>query len=152
MTMKKQDEKKKSFMRNIFTRRERNGRETIKGSFDSPEAQSSPTLENLFFTSTGSPMTFHPDVQTFSVFVATWNVGGKSPPSDLNLAQILHTDQSDIYVLGFQEIVPLNAGNVLVVEDNEPAAKWLADSNPLIPGNFLIERRISRYLGSPSHI
>ncbi|KAK6258907.1 hypothetical protein SCA6_013381 [Theobroma cacao] len=26
----------------------------------------------------------------------------------------------------FQEIVPLNAGNVLVLEDNEPAAKWLA--------------------------
>ncbi|KAL4599273.1 hypothetical protein ACB092_11G115700 [Castanea dentata] len=126
MTMKKLDEKKKSFMRNIFTRRERNGREMIKGSFDSPEARSSSTLENLFFTSTGSPMTFHQDVQTFSVFVATWNVGGKSPPSDLNLAQILHTDQSDIYVLGFQEIVPLNAGNVLVVEDNEPAAKWLA--------------------------
>ena len=25
----------------------------------------------------------------------------------------------------FQEIVPLNAGNVLVIEDNEPAAKWL---------------------------
>lgn len=28
--------------------------------------------------------------------------------------------------LRFQEIVPLSAGNVLVVEDNEPAAKWLA--------------------------
>ncbi|GAB4848670.1 hypothetical protein Ancab_003382 [Ancistrocladus abbreviatus] len=26
----------------------------------------------------------------------------------------------------FQEIVPLNAGNVLVIEDSEPAAKWLA--------------------------
>ncbi|XP_043714710.1 type I inositol polyphosphate 5-phosphatase 10-like [Telopea speciosissima] len=26
----------------------------------------------------------------------------------------------------FQEIVPLNAGNVLVIEDNEPEAKWLA--------------------------
>lgn len=26
----------------------------------------------------------------------------------------------------FQEIVPLNAGNVLVIEDNEPAAKWLS--------------------------
>lgn len=26
----------------------------------------------------------------------------------------------------FQEIVPLSAGNVLVVEDNEPAAKWTA--------------------------
>lgn len=26
----------------------------------------------------------------------------------------------------FQEIVPLNAGNVFVIEDNEPASKWLA--------------------------
>lgn len=26
----------------------------------------------------------------------------------------------------FQEIVPLSAGNVLVIEDNEPAVKWLA--------------------------
>jgi hypothetical protein len=30
------------------------------------------------------------------------------------------------FVRRFQEIVPLSAGNVLVVEDNEPAAKWLA--------------------------
>lgn len=29
-------------------------------------------------------------------------------------------------VIRFQEIVPLNAGNVLVSEDNEPASKWLA--------------------------
>lgn len=29
-------------------------------------------------------------------------------------------------IFRFQEIVPLSAGNVLVVEDNEPAAKWLA--------------------------
>lgn len=26
----------------------------------------------------------------------------------------------------FQEVVPLNAGNVLVIEDNEPAGKWMA--------------------------
>ncbi|KAH9623744.1 hypothetical protein KSS87_015113, partial [Heliosperma pusillum] len=31
-----------------------------------------------------------------------------------------------LVLLMFQEIVPLNAGNVLVVEDNEPAARWLA--------------------------
>lgn len=31
-----------------------------------------------------------------------------------------------IPIFRFQEIVPLSAGNVLVVEDNEPAAKWLA--------------------------
>ncbi|PIA45009.1 hypothetical protein AQUCO_01700515v1 [Aquilegia coerulea] len=67
------------------------------------------------------------DVQNYSVFVATWNVGGKSPPSYLNLEDWLHTSPpADIYVLGFQEIVPLNAGNVLGAEDNTPARKWLA--------------------------
>ncbi|XP_068662438.1 type I inositol polyphosphate 5-phosphatase 10-like [Aristolochia californica] len=61
------------------------------------------------------------------IFVATWNVGGKTPHNGLNLDNFLQVDnQSDIYVLGFQEIVPLNAGNVLVIEDNEPAAKWLS--------------------------
>lgn len=29
-------------------------------------------------------------------------------------------------MFSFQEIVPLSAGNVLVIEDNEPAVKWLA--------------------------
>lgn len=29
------------------------------------------------------------------------------------------------FSIRFQEIVPLSAGNVLVIEDNEPAAKWL---------------------------
>ncbi|XAR58566.1 hypothetical protein NMG60_11014011 [Bertholletia excelsa] len=66
------------------------------------------------------------DVNTNRIFVATWNVGGKSPPSYLNLEDWLHTSPpADIYVLGFQEIVPLNAGNVLGTEDNGPARKWL---------------------------
>ncbi|GAB4841632.1 Type IV inositol polyphosphate 5-phosphatase 6 [Ancistrocladus abbreviatus] len=61
------------------------------------------------------------------VFVATWNVVGKSPPSRLTLEDWLHiSPPADIYVLGFQEIVPLNAGNVLGTEDNGPARKWLA--------------------------
>ncbi|KAF8392344.1 hypothetical protein HHK36_022686 [Tetracentron sinense] len=67
------------------------------------------------------------DVQNYNIFVATWNVGGKSPPSNLNLEDWLHTSPpADIYVLGFQEIVPLNAGNVLGAEDNGPARKWLS--------------------------
>jgi hypothetical protein len=47
----------------------------------------------------------------------------------VDAAQISHGNQSEqpfdrLTFLGrFQEIVPLNAGNVLVVEDNEPAAK-----------------------------
>ncbi|XP_010679089.2 type I inositol polyphosphate 5-phosphatase 4 [Beta vulgaris subsp. vulgaris] len=67
------------------------------------------------------------DVENYRIFVATWNVAGKSPPSHLNLEDWLHTSPpADIYVLGFQEIVPLNAGNVLGTEDNGPAKKWLA--------------------------
>ncbi|XP_065861103.1 type I inositol polyphosphate 5-phosphatase 4-like [Euphorbia lathyris] len=67
------------------------------------------------------------DVNNYRIFVATWNVAGKSPPSYLNLEEWLHTSPpADIYVLGFQEIVPLNAGNVLGTEDNGPAKKWLA--------------------------
>ncbi|KAI8010144.1 Type IV inositol polyphosphate 5-phosphatase 7 [Camellia lanceoleosa] len=67
------------------------------------------------------------NVQNYSMFVATWNVGGKSPTSNLNLDDFLHSSPpADIYVLGFQEIVPLNAGNILGAEDNGPAKKWLA--------------------------
>ncbi|KAI4364071.1 hypothetical protein MLD38_020210 [Melastoma candidum] len=59
------------------------------------------------------------------IFVATWNVAGKSPPSHLNLEDWLHSSPpADIYVLGFQEIVLLNARKVLGTEDNEPAKKW----------------------------
>ncbi|VVA22579.1 PREDICTED: type [Prunus dulcis] len=61
------------------------------------------------------------------MFVGTWNVGGKSPHEDLNLREWLRSPTpADIYVLGFQEIVPLNAGNVLGAEDKSPAAKWLS--------------------------
>ncbi|GAB2298231.1 Type I inositol polyphosphate 5-phosphatase 4 [Dionaea muscipula] len=66
-------------------------------------------------------------VHNYRMFVATWNVAGKSPPGHLNLEDWLHTSPpADIYVIGFQEIVPLNAGNVLGTEDNGPAKKWLA--------------------------
>ncbi|GMP90956.1 hypothetical protein CsSME_00041862 [Camellia sinensis var. sinensis] len=67
------------------------------------------------------------DVHNYRIFVATWNVAGKSPPSYLNLEDWIHASPpADIYVLGFQEIVPLNAGNVLGTEDNGPARKWLS--------------------------
>ncbi|XP_022574090.2 type I inositol polyphosphate 5-phosphatase 8 isoform X2 [Brassica napus] len=61
------------------------------------------------------------------MFVGTWNVGGKSPHDGLELKDWLKSStDADIYVLGFQEIVPLNAGNVLGAEDNGPATKWLS--------------------------
>ncbi|XP_057778961.1 type I inositol polyphosphate 5-phosphatase 8-like isoform X3 [Salvia miltiorrhiza] len=61
------------------------------------------------------------------MFVGTWNVGGKSPDDEPDLNDWLRTKApADIYVLGFQEIVPLNAGNVLGPEDGGPAARWLS--------------------------
>ncbi|GAB2294785.1 Type IV inositol polyphosphate 5-phosphatase 7 [Dionaea muscipula] len=67
------------------------------------------------------------DVHNYSIFVATWNVAGKSPPSNLNLDDWLHSSPpADIYVLGFQEVVPLNASNILGTEDQGPAKKWLS--------------------------
>nr|GMD01347.1 type I inositol polyphosphate 5-phosphatase 8-like isoform X1 [Ipomoea batatas] len=61
------------------------------------------------------------------MFVGTWNVGGKTPYNGSDLREWLNTSPpAHIYVLGFQEIVPLNAGNVLGAEDSGPAAKWLS--------------------------
>ncbi|XXG75106.1 hypothetical protein AAC387_Pa07g3686 [Persea americana] len=77
------------------------------------------------------------------MFVGTWNVGGKAPHGGLNLKDWLSTPTpADIYVLGFQEIVPLNAGNVLGAEDNGPASKWLSlirkalNSDPEVGQNY----------------
>ncbi|KAE9590971.1 hypothetical protein Lal_00023328 [Lupinus albus] len=66
------------------------------------------------------------DAVDLRIFVGTWNVGGKSPKNGLNLRDWLKSPSpADIYVIGFQEIVPLNAGNVLGPEDSGPLSKWL---------------------------
>ncbi|XP_043720152.1 type I inositol polyphosphate 5-phosphatase 1-like isoform X1 [Telopea speciosissima] len=59
------------------------------------------------------------------ICVGTWNVGGKLPPDDLDVSDWLKTDEpADMYVIGLQEIVPLNAGNIFGAEDNRPVPKW----------------------------
>ncbi|KAK7245239.1 hypothetical protein RIF29_40074 [Crotalaria pallida] len=66
------------------------------------------------------------DALDLRMFVGTWNVGGKSPSEGLDLRDWLRSPSpADIYVIGFQEIVPLNAGNVLGPEDSGPVSKWL---------------------------
>ncbi|POO02827.1 Deoxyribonuclease I [Trema orientale] len=88
---------------------------------------SSGNIESLNLSNFERSMAPATEVKEFRMFVATWNVGGKTPNNGLNLEDFLQVEgSSDIYVLGFQEIVPLSAGNVLVIEDNEPAAKWLS--------------------------
>ncbi|KAJ9540583.1 hypothetical protein OSB04_027089 [Centaurea solstitialis] len=61
------------------------------------------------------------------IFVATWNVAGRSPVGSLamDLDEWLNVKESaDIYVLGFQEIVPLKAKTVIGVEDLTEARNW----------------------------
>ncbi|KAG0487790.1 hypothetical protein HPP92_006601 [Vanilla planifolia] len=62
------------------------------------------------------------------MFVGTWNVGGRAPHGGIDLRDWLMSTPlpADIFVLGFQEIVPLTAGNVLGAEDKGPSATWLA--------------------------
>lgn len=67
------------------------------------------------------------DTKDIKILVGTWNVGGNVPPNDLDIEDWLgKQEQADMYVLGFQEIVPLNAGNIFGAEDNSPVSKWEA--------------------------
>jgi hypothetical protein len=50
----------------------------------------------------------------------------------------------------FQEIVPLNAGNVLVIEDNEPAARWLVLINQALNGTADADANVFQHEPSPS--
>ncbi|XP_051123713.1 type IV inositol polyphosphate 5-phosphatase 3-like isoform X2 [Andrographis paniculata] len=59
------------------------------------------------------------------ICAATWNVGGRVPPEDLDLNGWLDIDDpADIYVIGLQEIIPLNAGNIFGAEDSGPVSIW----------------------------
>uniref|UniRef100_A0A7N0TNN0 Inositol polyphosphate-related phosphatase domain-containing protein n=2 Tax=Kalanchoe fedtschenkoi TaxID=63787 RepID=A0A7N0TNN0_KALFE len=65
------------------------------------------------------------NAKELKVCVGTWNIGGKVPPDDLDVDDWIDIrEPADIYVFGFQEVVPLNAGNIFGVEDNRPTLKW----------------------------
>ncbi|CAI9260320.1 unnamed protein product [Lactuca saligna] len=61
------------------------------------------------------------------IMIGTWNVAGRLPVDCLDIDDWLCKDEpADIYILGFQEVVPLNAGNVLGSETRAPISKWEA--------------------------
>lgn len=53
---------------------------------------------------------------TYCVQVGTYNVNGRRPPADLDLRPWLDMSKhtADVVAVGFQEVVPLNAGNVVM--------------------------------------
>ncbi|KAL8485176.1 hypothetical protein ACS0TY_027467 [Phlomoides rotata] len=115
--------------RNSFSEREQSAVKKVKTEKSSRNIERSLSRSRSRSRRLGRGYLDHPqiiNIQNYSLFVSTWNVGGKSPTSNLNLDDWLHSaPPADIYVLGFQEIVPLNAGNILGAEDNGPAKKWL---------------------------
>ncbi|WCJ33678.1 Type I inositol polyphosphate 5-phosphatase 5 [Euphorbia peplus] len=75
------------------------------------------------------------DTHNYKVFVSTWNVAGIVPNEDLDISDWLSTpDMCDIYVIGFQEIVPLRASNVLGSENTKTSMIW----------NSLIRKALNR--------
>jgi phosphatidylinositol-bisphosphatase len=63
----------------------------------------------------------------YKLFVGSWNVGGIAPPDGLNIDDLItipNYGKADIYVLGFQEIVPLSAGNVLGSDNGKVCMQW----------------------------
>ncbi|XP_017985225.1 PREDICTED: type I inositol polyphosphate 5-phosphatase 4 [Theobroma cacao] len=76
------------------------------------------------------------------IFVGTWNVAGRSPVGSLavDLDEWLKPqDAADIYVLGFQEIVPLKTRTVIGAEDPTEATNW----------NMLIGKTLNENFGCP---
>ncbi|KAL3153090.1 Heat shock 70 kDa protein A [Trebouxia sp. C0009 RCD-2024] len=60
------------------------------------------------------------------VVVGTFNVNGRRPPADLDLRPWLDmaNHQADIVAVGLQEVVPLNAGNVMMGGGLEAGSVW----------------------------
>ncbi|CAK0784059.1 hypothetical protein CVIRNUC_007262 [Coccomyxa viridis] len=59
------------------------------------------------------------------LLIATFNVNGRPPPPQLDLTQWLRADaEANVLAVGFQEVVPLSAGNVVMGANLEAAAMW----------------------------
>lgn len=66
--------------------------------------------------STAPPEARSDDGPILALQVGTYNVNGRRPPQGLSLRPWLDAQQADadIVAVGFQEIVPLSAGNVVM--------------------------------------
>ncbi|KAK9145156.1 hypothetical protein Sjap_005059 [Stephania japonica] len=87
------------------------------------------------------------------VTIGTWNVAGKPPIEELQIDDwLILKEPADMYILGFQEVVPLNAGNVLGAEDNRPIPKWEAIIRKSLNKSSTPETKYKSYSTPPSPV
>ncbi|XP_060207558.1 type I inositol polyphosphate 5-phosphatase 2-like isoform X3 [Lycium barbarum] len=87
------------------------------------------------------------------VTVGTWNVAGRLPDEDLDIDEWLCMQEpADIYILGFQEVVPLSAGNVLGAENRRPVPKWEAIIRRTLNRTEEPETKLKSYSAPPSPV
>ncbi|XP_040989551.1 type I inositol polyphosphate 5-phosphatase 2-like isoform X1 [Juglans microcarpa x Juglans regia] len=87
------------------------------------------------------------------VTIGTWNVAGRLPYEDLEIDDWLCTEEpADIYIIGFQEVVPLNAGNVLGAEDTRPIPKWEEIIRKTLNKSLEPESKHKSYSAPPSPV
>ncbi|XP_039065392.1 type IV inositol polyphosphate 5-phosphatase 9-like isoform X2 [Hibiscus syriacus] len=93
---------------------------------DFPRKKEFPSLDFSSLNPNKTIFGSHKATHNYRIFVSTWNVGGVAPPADLDMEKLLDTGNTscEIYVLGFQEIVPLSTSNVLGSENNKISTKW----------------------------
>ena len=73
------------------------------------------------------PLESYADAHALNVWTGTWNTNGKPPPASLDISAWLDVASSpDLVVVGFQEIVPLTPGKVLMQEDAQATGEWEA--------------------------
>ena len=79
-----------------------------------------------------------------NIFLGTWNVNAKAPKDDID-SWLLHKNNFDphMYVLGFQEIVDLNAANLWIENDanegwEEKIQKCIGNQYELIASKHLV--------------
>ncbi|KAL8034911.1 hypothetical protein ABFX02_12G061600 [Erythranthe guttata] len=65
------------------------------------------------------------ETRNIKVSVSTWNVGGVTAIDGFNMDEFVDpTNACDIYVFGFQEVVPLRVENVLGPEKSKISMQW----------------------------
>ncbi|CAN4082532.1 unnamed protein product [Withania somnifera] len=124
MSNKQRKSRRKAF-RLWFSKRKSKADASQLSEISDNDEQDDECMDDLFFRSMErGPCILNNELR---IFVGTWNVAGRSPVGSLaeDLDEWLNLKEAaDIYVLGFQEVVPLKTKTVIGAEDPTEATNW----------------------------